>query len=42
MFGLWNNPAGCSPILLIRGAIKFGQRPRQVNALNGTNLLLLS
>jgi len=42
MFGLLNNPPGCSPILLMLGGTNnIRQRTEPVNTLSGINLLLL-
>ncbi len=42
MFGLLNNPPGCSPILLMRGGYHIRPKTEPVNSLSGTNLSLLS
>jgi hypothetical protein len=41
MFGLLNNPLGCSPTLMMRGTLTSVNVPELVNALGRTNLSLL-
>jgi hypothetical protein len=42
VFGLLNNPPGCSPILLMGGDSYVRPKTEPVNGLRGTNLWLLS